>query len=92
MGEGATLPPGPGKGSLTIEETTTLWRAFQDGGAAACPRDGRPLALSVDGGGGYRFVCTCCGVASIWFEATTTGIQSRTVPPPPMGKAPDDDD
>jgi hypothetical protein len=54
-----------------------------------CPRDSGPLALSIDAGNSYRFVCTRCGTATIWFEVTPAGVQCRTMPPPALT---DDDD
>jgi hypothetical protein len=89
MGDRDTLPPGPNRGSLSLEETSTLWRSFQEGGLVVCPRDAGPLALSIDAGNSYRFVCTRCGTATIWFEVTPAGVQCRTMPPPAMA---DDDD
>jgi hypothetical protein len=89
MGDRDTLPPGATRGPLSLEETSALWRSFQDGNLAICPRDAAPLALSIDGSNAYRFVCTQCGTATIWFEVTPTGVQCRTMPPPPP---PSDDD
>lgn len=85
MSDRDTLPPGPGKGSLSIEEASALWRSFQEGGATSCPRDAGTLALSIDAGNAYRFVCTRCGTSTIWFEVTANGVQYRTMPPPVMG-------
>jgi hypothetical protein len=56
-----------------------LWERFRDGGGATCPRDGALLALSVDGAAkSYRLVCTQCGIASHWFEATPSGVAMRS--------------
>jgi len=83
MGDRDTIPPGPSRGSLSLEETAELWRHYQEGKLSSCPRDAGPLALSVDGGNCYRFVCTWCGTATIWFEANGSGVHFRTMPPPP---------
>jgi hypothetical protein len=90
MGDRDTLPPGPNKGPLSLEETIALWRAFHDSGVAVCPRDSGPLALSIDAANSYRFVCTQCGTATIWFEVTPQGVQCRTMPPPAMPEEDED--
>jgi hypothetical protein len=55
-----------------------LWERFKSGDGAPCPRDGAPLALAVDAAAkSYRLVCTRCGVASPWFEASPNGIVMR---------------
>lgn len=64
--------------SLPMELVETLWGHFKGGATPACPKDAGPLALAVDGGAKlYRLVCTQCGVASPWFEATSQGIYAR---------------
>jgi hypothetical protein len=61
--------------TLREAETAPLWERFRKGDGAPCPRDNAPLALAVDGAAkAYRLVCTRCGVASPWFEASPTGI------------------
>ncbi len=80
MGDRTTPEPAPPPDPL--EGTSSFWLAFRDGGIALCPRDTSPLALSVDSANSYRFVCVRCGLASPWFDATTAGILSKTIPPP----------
>lgn len=76
-------PPEPPEGvaaPLTSpEEVSAAWETFRAGGVAACPADGAPLALAVDGTANvYRFVCVKCGAASAWFEAGTGGLTMRS--------------
>ncbi len=72
-------PGGPPIGSL--EELSAVWDHFRSGKTVACPSDGSPMALSVDGAGSvYRLVCTRCGVASSWFESGPAGVVLRTGP------------
>jgi hypothetical protein len=62
----------------TVAAIQPLWDAFRAGGIACCPRDGGPMALSVDGlGAAYRFVCVSCGQASVWFEARITVVSIK---------------
>ena len=62
--------------TLSDEEVAQLWQVFTAGDVAPCPRDGAPVALSVDGSTkSYRLVCTRCGTASLWFETAPAGIQ-----------------
>jgi hypothetical protein len=69
----------------SVEELQEVWDAFRTGSPATCPTDGSSMALSVDGSVGvYRFVCTRCGTASVWFESGPNGMTLRTGP----GKAP----
>jgi hypothetical protein len=69
----------------TLEELRDVWDLFRTGRTVACPTDGSPMALSVDGSGGvYRFVCTRCGTASVWFESGAGDMTLRADP----GKAP----
>lgn len=70
----------------SVAELRDVWDRFRTGGAVQCPTDGAPMALSVDGVVGvYRFVCTRCGTASLWFESGAGGITLRAGP----GKAPE---
>jgi hypothetical protein len=60
-----------GSRAMSEEEVARLWQRFRRGAVAPCPRDGAPLALAVDGSAkAYRLVCTQCGNASQWFEAS----------------------
>ena len=55
-----------------------VWSHFRAGNVVSCPMDHAPLALAVDASAGmYRFVCTQCGAASVWFESGPTGIRIR---------------
>jgi hypothetical protein len=81
--EGDATPPPLG----TAEEVREAWGHFRGGETVACPRDGKPLALAVDASAGvYRFVCTQCGVASIWFESGVDGIRVRGSSPSSRGE------
>jgi hypothetical protein len=80
-GEGPPPPLG------TAEEVREAWSHFRGGQTVACPRDGKPLALAVDASAGvYRFVCTQCGVASVWFESGVDGIRVRGASPASRGE------
>jgi hypothetical protein len=69
----------------TVEAVREVWDTFRTGSTVACPTDGAPMALSVDGSGGvYRFVCTSCGTSSAWFESGPGGLTLRVAP----GKGP----
>jgi hypothetical protein len=76
-------PPPP---LSTAEELREAWSVFREGNTVPCPRDGKPLALAVDASAGvYRFVCTQCGVASVWFESGADGIRVRSASPASRG-------
>jgi len=66
-----------------------VWDQFRSGRTVACPTDGAPMALSVDGSVGvYRLVCTTCGTSSVWFESGANGMTLRAGPgkaQPPEG-------
>jgi hypothetical protein len=69
----------------TVEAVGEVWDHFRTGNTVACPTDGAPMALSVDGSAGvYRFVCTQCGTSSAWFESGPGGLALRVAP----GKGP----
>ena len=78
----------------TLEEVKEAWDRFRAGGSVLCPRDGVTHALTVDAAVGlYRLVCTECGTATPWFEATPEGMALRSGPttdPPPMGNEDDE--
>lgn len=82
MGETPRILPRHHQGDLPYEITVALWNRYRTGKSAMCPNDDMLLALSVDAGNAYRFVCTQCGTASAWFEAAPSGIQVRSIPPP----------
>ncbi len=82
MGDGARMTQGRQHTDLSQEATAILWDAYRGGKPALCPNDAWPLALSVDAGSTYRFVCTHCGTSSPWFEAGVSGVQLRSMPPP----------
>jgi hypothetical protein len=79
MPDEPTQPSGPPLS--TAGELRAIWDDFRTGSTVACPTDGSPMALSVDGSGGvYRFVCTRCGTASAWFESGAAGLTLRAAP------------
>lgn len=69
----------PQRGTPSLTSTDVLervWKDFRAGQHVTCPRDGEPLALSIDASSTtYRFVCTQCGHASPVFEATADGVR-----------------
>jgi len=88
-GSQATIPA-PGPRMLSEGQVVALWAEFKSG-VASCPRDAAPLALAVDGATkSYRFVCTRCGNASLWFDVAPTGIQVRGGDDPSGPSASDD--
>ena len=67
-----------GKELGTVAELAPVWDRFRDGDVVLCPKDQGPMALAVDAAAGaYRFVCTCCGNASPWFESGPGGMRIR---------------
>jgi hypothetical protein len=63
---------------LSGERLTKAWDQFRLGGCVPCPYEDATLALAVDASAGaYRFICTCCGVASPWFESDADGLRVR---------------
>ena len=83
------VPPDVAPAPLgTVEAIQPLWDSFRTGGVAKCPRDGGPMALSVDGmGAAYRFVCVACGQASVWFEARITQVSIKGTIAPETGQS-----
>jgi len=81
MGDPAAMAQGRQQNDLSQDVTAALWEKYRGGKPTECPNDSWPLALSVDAGSSYRFVCTHCGTASPWFDAGASGIQVRNVPP-----------
>jgi hypothetical protein len=83
----AERPPGGSHAPLSENQLRIAWDEFRAGAVVDCPNDGSPLALAVDASAGtYRFVCTCCGTATPWFESTPQGVRirgpSQSRPPP----------
>jgi hypothetical protein len=77
----AALPSGSNVPLGSPEELREVWDRFRSGSTIACPTDGSPMALSVDGSSAaYRFVCTACGTASAWFESGPGGLAVRILP------------
>ncbi|HZU81534.1 MAG TPA: hypothetical protein VE987_01400 [Polyangiaceae bacterium] len=73
-------PPAPAA-PLGSDQLRTVWNGFRSGDVVPCPLDRAPLALTVDASAGmYRFVCTQCGAASVWFESGPGGIRVRGHP------------
>jgi len=63
-------------------DVTKLWAAFRAGHVVSCPKDGKSMALAVDGGAKtYRLVCTHCGFASPWFGTNANGLVFRSAMP-----------
>ena len=78
-----TAPPVP---FATRAGLQAVFDLFRSGGVAACPNEGVPMALAVDGAAAaYRLVCTQCGVASDWFEATLGEVKLRDASSPRVG-------
>ena len=72
---------------ISPELVAELWNEFRSGASVKCPRDGGPMAASVDGASAaYRLVCVHCGHATPWFEAKlgiVTHVRGTSTRPPP---------
>lgn len=86
-GKGGSLPPAVPH--LSHAEIAALWSKWRGGDVVPCPRDGRGMALAVDGAAKvYRLVCVKCGLASQWFGTTPTGLVFRSAPATLTGNDP----
>lgn len=76
-----------GTAGMAEDVVHDLWTAYRAGKEVACPTDGNPMAVAIDGAMGcYRIVCVACGTATPWFEAKGDGIRVRgQSSPPPLG-------